>query len=130
MRKKQDIPTITIDTETPCPECGKDGAIIQEDGSPGRCMKCAAKFLKPFDYVDYGQHRISVIGVVGVERIDKRILNITKGEVKEIFILKVRYGDTKYEAEFDVQDIRDRIFDDLMLAINRREEKQHKLKFE
>ena len=127
--------TINIDLERPCPECGKKGAIVTENGDLCRCMECATKEIerrsnKVGDYIDYGQHRIPVIGVVAVERIDKKGVNIVKGEVKEIFILKVRYGDTKYEAEFDVQDIRDRVFDSLMLAINQREEKQHKLKFD
>ena len=122
----------TIDLEKNCPECGKKGTTVLEDGTLGRCAECVTKEIerRSMDYIDYGQHRIPVIGVVAVERIDKKGVNIVKGEVKEIFILKVRYGDTKYEAEFDVQDIRDRVFDSLMLAINQREEKQHKLKFD
>jgi hypothetical protein len=35
------IPTIEIDLDLPCPECGKPGAT---QGGKGRCLECAAKF--------------------------------------------------------------------------------------
>ena len=37
------IPTITINNGVSCPECGKPGATIGNDGTPSRCLGCAAR---------------------------------------------------------------------------------------
>lgn len=45
-RAAADDNTITVDTDAKCPTCGKPGAIVRADGSPGPCMKCVAKHLR------------------------------------------------------------------------------------
>lgn len=37
------IPTITVNEDVKCPQCGKPGACKRPDGEYGICLKCATK---------------------------------------------------------------------------------------
>ena len=72
------------------------------------------------DHIECGQHKISLVGIAFLEITDKRTMNLINGKTKEVFSLKITYGDSVFTETFDDQEARDTVFHQVRAGVEQR----------
>lgn len=96
------IPTIEINTDRPCIQCGKPGAIKREDGSDGFCLECVANNIKVRN-MDINDKMLKQAGVEISNLLDKHIKQINTAyldtESELTISLGLKFGPGKLVGE-------------------------------
>ena len=71
----REIPKIEINTDRPCIQCGKPGAVKRHDGSDGVCLECAAENIGR-ENMDISIKMLKQAGVEISNLLDKHIKQI------------------------------------------------------
>lgn len=89
-----EIPTIEINMDRPCIQCGKPGACKRRDGSDGICLECAAKIATGITTIFKGKVKKMDINDKMLKQAEAEISNLLDKHIEHI---NKAYLDTENE---------------------------------